>query len=50
MKAIEQGVARLKMSYDELYQTAETIIKKSRDETQLFMEEGFIAPPPGIKI
>jgi malate dehydrogenase (oxaloacetate-decarboxylating) len=50
MKAIEQGVARIKMNYDELYQLAEKTIKKSRDETQLFMERGFIAPPPGIDI
>jgi len=50
MKAIEQGVARIKMSYDELYQTAERIIKKAREETQLFMEEGYIAPPPGINL
>ena len=50
MKAIEQGVARIKMSREELYQMAEKIIKKSRDEAQLFMEKGFIAPPPGIEL
>lgn len=50
LKAIEQGVARIKMSRDELYQTAESIIKKSREEAQLFMEKGFIAPPPGIDL
>jgi malate dehydrogenase (oxaloacetate-decarboxylating) len=50
MMAIEQGVARLKMSRDELFQTAETIIKKSRDETQSMMEDGFIAAPPGIDL
>jgi len=50
MKAIEQGVARIKMSRDELYQMAESIIKKSREEAQLFMEKGFIAPPPGIDL
>lgn len=50
MMAIEQRVARLKMSRDELYQTAERIIKKARDEAQLFMEKGFIAPPPGIEL
>lgn len=50
MKAIEQGVARLKMSREELYQQAERIIKKSRDEAQLMMEKGFIAPPPGIDL
>ena len=48
MKAIEQGVARLKIGYDELYQMVERTIKKDRDEAQLFMEKGFVAPPPGI--
>jgi malate dehydrogenase (oxaloacetate-decarboxylating) len=48
MKAIEQGVARLKIGYDELYQMVERTIKKDRDEAQLFMEKGFMAPPPGI--
>ncbi|MEJ2537646.1 MAG: NADP-dependent malic enzyme [Calditrichia bacterium] len=50
MKAIEQGVARLKIGYDELYQMAERTIKKARDEAQLFMEKGFVAPPPGINL
>ncbi len=50
MKAIEQGVARIKMSPQELYQTAERIIKRSREEAQLMMEKGFIAPPPGIDL
>ncbi len=50
MMAIEQNVARLKMTREELYQTAERIIKKARDEAQLFMEKGFIAPPPGIDL
>ncbi|MBN2366505.1 MAG: NADP-dependent malic enzyme [Calditrichaeota bacterium] len=50
MMAIEQGVARLKMNREELFQTAEKIIKKSRDEAQLMMDEGYIAPPPGIKL
>jgi malate dehydrogenase (oxaloacetate-decarboxylating) len=50
MMAIEQGVARLKFSRNELFQQAERIIKKSRDEANLMMEEGFIAPPPGIKL
>jgi malate dehydrogenase (oxaloacetate-decarboxylating) len=50
VKAIEQGVARLKMSREELFKTAENIIKKSRDEAQMMMEEGFIAAPPGIDL
>ncbi len=46
MKAQEQGVARLKMSYDELYQHAHHIIKRSRELTQMMMDEGFIEKAP----
>jgi malate dehydrogenase (oxaloacetate-decarboxylating) len=46
MKAQEQGVARLELSYDELYGHAHQIIKRSRDLTNRMMEEGFIAPSP----
>jgi malate dehydrogenase (oxaloacetate-decarboxylating) len=46
MKAVEQGVARLELSRDELYQRASEIIKRSRDETQLLMDEGIIPPAP----
>ncbi|GAB4528707.1 MAG: NADP-dependent malic enzyme [Anaerolineae bacterium] len=46
MKAQEQGVARLQMSYDDLLTHARTIIKRSRDLTQMMMSEGFIAEPP----
>jgi len=46
MKAQEQGVARLTMSYDELYDLARTVIKRSRDLTHLMMNEGFILEAP----
>jgi len=46
MKAQEQGVARLEMTYDELYDHAHKIIQRSRDLTRHMMEEGFIAPAP----
>ncbi len=46
MKAQEQGIARLKLSYDELLQNAMTIIKRSRDLTHMMMAEGFIAKAP----
>jgi len=46
MKAQEQGVARLKLSEEELYERASTLIKRAREETQLLMEEGFIPPAP----
>jgi malate dehydrogenase (oxaloacetate-decarboxylating) len=45
MKAIEQGVARIKMSKDELFEISSAIIKKSREETNLLMREGFIRIP-----
>ena len=46
LKAIEQGIARVKRSRDELFERAEERIKRSRDITQNLMDEGFIAPPP----
>ena len=46
MKAQEQGVARLTKSYDELYEHALLMIGRSRNLTQMMMEEGFIAPVP----
>jgi len=48
MKAQEQGVARLQMSYDDLLNHARTIIKRSRDLTQVMMNKGFIAEPPNL--
>jgi malate dehydrogenase (oxaloacetate-decarboxylating) len=45
-KAIEQGLARIKSTYDEEFQRAARIIKRSRDLTKRMMEEGFIAEPP----
>jgi malate dehydrogenase (oxaloacetate-decarboxylating) len=41
-KAIEQNVARIKLSPEEAYNIAEKIITKSHDQTQLLMKEGFI--------
>jgi len=46
-KAIEQGVARVKLTHDELYEKAARIIKRSREETALLMKEGLIPLPPG---
>jgi malate dehydrogenase (oxaloacetate-decarboxylating) len=45
MKAQEQGIARLALTYDELFEQARTIIKRSRDLTHTMMNEGFIAVP-----
>jgi len=44
-KAVEQGIAEKIMTREELYKTAESIIKKARDETKMLMEEGFIKDP-----
>jgi malate dehydrogenase (oxaloacetate-decarboxylating) len=46
MKAQEQGLARVQMSYDELLANAKHIIKRSRDLTRTMMEQGFIAEAP----
>ncbi|MFU8771476.1 MAG: NAD(P)-dependent malic enzyme [Anaerolineales bacterium] len=46
MKAQEQGIARLTMDYDELYQHAFKIIKRSRNLTEMMMKDGLIAEAP----
>jgi malate dehydrogenase (oxaloacetate-decarboxylating) len=46
MKAIEQGVARLELSRDELYEQASRVIQRARGEIQLLMDEGMIPPAP----
>ncbi|RCK74285.1 MAG: NADP-dependent malic enzyme [Anaerolineae bacterium] len=46
MKAQEQGVARVSKTYEELYEHAHKIIKRSRDLTHMMMKEGFIAQAP----
>ncbi len=46
IKAQEQGVALLTKSYDELLESAHSIIKRSRDLTKLMMDNKFIADPP----
>jgi malate dehydrogenase (oxaloacetate-decarboxylating) len=43
-KAMEQGVARLKLTEKELFQMAETKIRRARDEVGLLMEKGIIPP------
>lgn len=46
MKAQEQGVSKINLSYDELFDHAHKIIKRSRDLTHQMMEEKFIADAP----
>ena len=46
MKAQEQSVARLKATREELYAKASAAIKSAREQVQLLMREGMIAPVP----
>lgn len=46
LKAIEEGVARLKLTKEEIYQKAETAIKRAQETTRYLMEKGFIPAPP----
>jgi malate dehydrogenase (oxaloacetate-decarboxylating) len=46
LKSIEQGVARVKPSRQELYERASSIIQNARASTELLMKEGLIKPPP----
>ncbi len=46
MKAIEQGIARIARTKEELIKMAEKKIKNARDTVQLLMKEKFIPPAP----
>jgi malate dehydrogenase (oxaloacetate-decarboxylating) len=46
MKAQEQGLARISMTYDQEIENAKKIIKRSRDLTQMMMDKEFIARAP----
>ncbi len=46
MKAQEQGVARLRMSYDELLRKASDTIRQAQEMTRFLMERGLIPPVP----
>jgi malate dehydrogenase (oxaloacetate-decarboxylating) len=46
MKAVEQGLARIETTYEQEFELATRIIKRSRDLTKRMMEEGFIPEPP----
>jgi len=48
MKAIEQGIARKRMSRQELVERARAIIMRSRDQTEALMRGGFIRPAPEL--
>jgi malate dehydrogenase (oxaloacetate-decarboxylating) len=46
LKAIEQGVAKIRASKEELFEKAATTIKRARDQAKLLMDEGIIPPAP----
>jgi malate dehydrogenase (oxaloacetate-decarboxylating) len=46
LKSIDQGVARIKPSRQELYERAKAIIQNARDSTKILMKEGLIKSPP----
>jgi len=46
LKAIDQGLARVKKSREGLYETAGALIRRSHEQTKFLMQDGFIRPPP----
>ncbi|MCL6578568.1 MAG: NADP-dependent malic enzyme [Candidatus Bathyarchaeota archaeon] len=46
LKSIDQGVARVKPSKQELYEKAVAIIQNARESLKLLMKEGLIRKPP----
>jgi malate dehydrogenase (oxaloacetate-decarboxylating) len=46
VKAQEQGLARISISYEDEYKQAMDIISRSRNLTQMMMKDGFIADAP----
>ncbi len=46
LKSIEQGLARVKPSRQELYERATAIIQNARQSTELLMKQGLIKQPP----
>ncbi|NPV78861.1 MAG: NADP-dependent malic enzyme [Firmicutes bacterium] len=46
LKAVEQGIARIALGRDELYDKAVSMIRRSRETTRMLMDGGIIPPPP----
>ncbi|GAK52967.1 malate dehydrogenase [Candidatus Moduliflexus flocculans] len=46
MKAVEEGLARVQLTREEVYQKAERDIKQARDITHQLIEQGYIQRPP----
>ena len=49
LKSIEQGLARVKPSRQELYEHASAIIQNARQSTELLLKHGLIKQPPSEK-
>jgi malate dehydrogenase (oxaloacetate-decarboxylating) len=46
LKAIEQGIAKIKASKEELFEQASRTIKRAREQAKILMESGIIPEPP----
>jgi len=46
LQSIKEGVARVKLTRQELWDRAVSIIKNARESTNLLMKKGLIPPPP----
>ena len=46
LKAMDQGIARVKKTRAELLENALAMIRRAHDETKFLMQDGFIRPPP----
>jgi malate dehydrogenase (oxaloacetate-decarboxylating) len=46
LKSIEQGVARIKPSRQELYERAAALIKNAKESSEILMKNGLIKQPP----
>jgi malate dehydrogenase (oxaloacetate-decarboxylating) len=45
-KAIEQGIARVRLTPEQAFETASSIIRRARGEVKMLMDRGFIAAAP----
>ena len=46
LTAQKQSLARIKLSRNELYERADTIIRRTQSIVKLLMDQGYISPPP----
>jgi malate dehydrogenase (oxaloacetate-decarboxylating) len=46
LKAIDQGIAKIKASKQDLLERASAVIKRARNQAQVLMDSGIIAQPP----